>query len=845
MSPTNTRSSATAPYQRRPSSQPKSSRQQFSACGACRMRRVRCDLKDLPVPVSGPNPACSNCRERGLKCVDEFADVKAVKLLRRGRRLQQVEAIYGKAATGGNDSLQGSSRATTIPKLHPDFFNSAFWAWFSLQRPILDPTEFPARYCQASQTLSPQATLITMLLVVWAASYGLDERGLPSSDSSRSSRKERTQTMVREVLEFIDLHAIMRSPTWDGLRVLLLILPLLDDSSVHPLDRLAIHDASLSQVVALCSMDSSDDQAAVRARLFWYAYVQEGITTAIRGGRLLLSQEDLDAFAPLTQSPPTFSFNSNYHLPSPISPTFPPSSSSPSSSSSRNSPSMSSLPGLQHFTHLFSIPLCLSGICRNIHRVLKRKDDPETLSEIWSGLDRCWDDFEGMRRCAAQGQGQADVQVERFVSAWQIFIFECHNVLREFLAKLHGSSTPQSRPGSSHQQYHHRYSPPAHSPPASIASHSPTSAAASSPAPSPYEIATKKTFRLLPTVLSIIKYNLAYTDASSYDSVDGGAGLFRYDTGLVRDGVFYAAFLSASMTSAELVDYVTSPAPSPSPVDTIKQEVGAGVEIVRPGLLPILDSNEGTNVCLKAIGDMRWAFSKSEERDDSIRVVWEERKTGVRGNVSTAGYAASIMMPAMGMQTHAQSPTASYLYTQQPHHSQMTEFYATSDVEMRYMTSSSTSSTPDSHFGGSVQDLGMGHPSQVTFNSRQYHPSYHQVPSIAHSVSHSSSSSSHSSPEASTNPYPHLSSSTSHQHPVLPPLTLNSGVGRAPVTNAELSAGHAGVWPEYTPPGTAHGSSGGSPVTGFKTEAEDFYAMAGVGVGVGVVQGVTSGYLDF
>ncbi|EEB94281.1 hypothetical protein MPER_06925 [Moniliophthora perniciosa FA553] len=308
MSPTSTRSSATTPYQRRPSGQPKSSRQQFSACGACRMRRFRCDLKDLPVPVSGPNPACSNCRERGLKCVDEFADVKAVKLLRRGRRLQQVEAIYGKAATGGNDSLQGSSRATSIPKLHPDFFSSAFWAWFSLQRPILDPTEFPAHYCQASQTLSPQATLITMLLVVWAASYGLDERGLPSSDSLRSSRKESTQTMVREILEFIDQYAIMRSPTWDGLRVLLLILPLLDDSSVHPLDRLAIHDASLSQVVALCSMDSGDDQAAVRARLFWYAYVQEGITAAIRGGRLLLNQDDLDTFAPLTQNPPTFSF---------------------------------------------------------------------------------------------------------------------------------------------------------------------------------------------------------------------------------------------------------------------------------------------------------------------------------------------------------------------------------------------------------------------------------------------------------------------------------------------------------------------------------------------------------
>ena len=76
--------------------------------------RVRCDLKDLPFSSTGTQPQCSNCKERGLKCVsvchlycnpphprrslhpssDEFAEVKAVKLLRRGRRLQQVESVY-------------------------------------------------------------------------------------------------------------------------------------------------------------------------------------------------------------------------------------------------------------------------------------------------------------------------------------------------------------------------------------------------------------------------------------------------------------------------------------------------------------------------------------------------------------------------------------------------------------------------------------------------------------------------------------------------------------------------------------------------------------------------------
>lgn len=31
--------------------------------------RVRCDLKDLPLDQAGPCPSCSNCKERGLKCV--------------------------------------------------------------------------------------------------------------------------------------------------------------------------------------------------------------------------------------------------------------------------------------------------------------------------------------------------------------------------------------------------------------------------------------------------------------------------------------------------------------------------------------------------------------------------------------------------------------------------------------------------------------------------------------------------------------------------------------------------------------------------------------------------------
>lgn len=35
--------------------------------------RVRCDLKDLPFTSAGPHPPCSNCKERGLKCVSVYS----------------------------------------------------------------------------------------------------------------------------------------------------------------------------------------------------------------------------------------------------------------------------------------------------------------------------------------------------------------------------------------------------------------------------------------------------------------------------------------------------------------------------------------------------------------------------------------------------------------------------------------------------------------------------------------------------------------------------------------------------------------------------------------------------
>lgn len=54
-----------------------------------------------------------------------------------------------------------------------------------------------------------------------------------------------------------------------------------------------MHEATLSQIHALCNILSPADQedyvhALIRARIFWYGHVLDGVTNGLRGGRLIL-----------------------------------------------------------------------------------------------------------------------------------------------------------------------------------------------------------------------------------------------------------------------------------------------------------------------------------------------------------------------------------------------------------------------------------------------------------------------------------------------------------------------------------------------------------------------------
>ena len=119
--------------------------------------------------------------------------------------------------------------------------------------PIIEPHEFVARFIAPRKgmpdPLGTAGRLLAMALVVWASSFGIDENGRPmdpseyhisqhqevdvhdqfNADASaklRTERRTRTNEMVKEMLYLIDIHGILRKPSWDGVRILLMILPL-------------------------------------------------------------------------------------------------------------------------------------------------------------------------------------------------------------------------------------------------------------------------------------------------------------------------------------------------------------------------------------------------------------------------------------------------------------------------------------------------------------------------------------------------------------------------------------------------------------------------------------------
>lgn len=153
--------------------------------------------------------------------------------------------------------------------------------------------------------------------------------------------------------------------------------------------------------------------------------------------------------------------------------------------------------------------------------------------------------------------------------------------------------------GSSSQNFYPPASPPRPS------SHS-SSSSPDVPAQHLHAIASQKCYGLLPCVLAIIKFHLSQASVNS-----GAPGLFEWDAGLVRDGCFFTGYLAASM-DGDILDFSGSD-------HDFKRENSDGSR-------GHFSAEEGVGLCLAALGEMKWAFSKSEGREETVRMIWESRK---------------------------------------------------------------------------------------------------------------------------------------------------------------------------------------------------------------------------
>jgi hypothetical protein len=108
-----------------------------------------------------------------LTISDEYAPMKAAKQLRRGKRISEVESKYGKdavelATIGSPIEEKATPKVSVIPELTPEFFQSAFFRRFQVQReqPIpfhLITADLQARF--STRPISSDDTSLTPSLV--------------------------------------------------------------------------------------------------------------------------------------------------------------------------------------------------------------------------------------------------------------------------------------------------------------------------------------------------------------------------------------------------------------------------------------------------------------------------------------------------------------------------------------------------------------------------------------------------------------------------------------------------------------------------------------------------------
>ncbi|WVQ67810.1 uncharacterized protein L199_006015 [Kwoniella botswanensis] len=736
----------------------KTSRQQFTACGACRHRRVKCDLKDKQEAAEkatmeddgvGPSRSkgaskqkkvsCTNCIERGLNCIDEFAPLKAAKQLRRGKRISEIEMLFGKTAANAAvahqtgeptadltlSPIKSTDGGGIIPDLTKDFFDSAFFRRFQVQRPVLDPQNFIGRYLSnpipSASAMGPEGAILCHVLYAWAVSYGVDEYGkldvpegggAPLEDISllgpgdaemkrendRQKRKEKMKFVIEIILKEIDEYGLMRRPTWDGVRVLLMVLPL-TDGIASPVERLSMYEAAISQVFTLCSFvamgydgqpsgtagvnggsDDLDGQdlVRVRVRIYWYAFVHEGITTGLKGGRLHLDDEDLETMQDSIDHRSLVRDSAAFRL------------------SSR----------------FATAPINLALACRKINKALtgpaaKRRTavNGDLVKQAWEALERCWEDFDQLKYEASSSGpsfAQGD-EVIRFADGWKIFLFEAQNVIRtnleDRISKLAQAQTTafitESNPSTPEAMHNDLLN----------AQHL-------------LDISKSKCDVQTRQIMEIVRRHV-------------GTRFFEWDASLVRDGTYYTAMLLA-----------------------------------RAG-----GSDEDIQICIRALNELRWAHAKAWERSIDLRKEWQERPSPASSQAQSDGTWEAVLSDLAKLTNDSQNTTQPSL---------------PSDAQSR-----STTSSHSAHHHHHQQQQQQQH-----YQQQQHQHIHHQHHHHNHNHSHHNRISSHNSEPTLSTTSPSYTSP-----PIVSPTFDTSGMslmrGYIPASddqrNAYSSSGAGGL----------------------------------------------------
>ncbi|CDZ96900.1 hypothetical protein [Phaffia rhodozyma] len=430
----------------------------------------------------------------------------------------------GRPSNTGSSQYRRSGEDDPMEDLTREFLQSAFFVRLHVQRPMVHPEEFHRKFLSTdpprAENLGPVGAILARTMLAWAYSYGVDrfgnEESSPTTNDDRQRRRRRCNRVAKYCLEDIDHLGVMRKPSYDGVQVLLLILPLTEDVAT-PLERLTIYEAVVNQVYSLCSLSTAtyeifedrdavkrdghhDEEFIVKVRIYWYCFVHEAIKTGLKGGKLMLDEEDLYEFQ----------------------------------NSVPNGMSLVSTP--QHYqliAQYATAPIRLALACRKIHSALtgpkarrKRDVDMGQMKQAWEVLEACSEEFDSLLADGVMLPNLRREDLERYCDGWKIFMFECHSVVREALldrmriledsqGRVIDVSDPQAHINQAEclkniQRIH--------------------------------MIAEQKCSTLARTIVMIAKRHL-------------GTQFFAYDASLVRDGIYYAAtFLASDGGSADEIN---------------------------------------------------------------------------------------------------------------------------------------------------------------------------------------------------------------------------------------------------------------------------------------------------